>query len=82
MGCGDIKPARALGSLMGWPDIALAVILAFITGAIWGSVLILQRKKGMKDSLPFGPFIVLGVTLVFFFRGDILNGYFTIFGIY
>ena len=82
MGFGDVKLAGALGSLMGWPDIALAVILAFITGAIWGSALILQKKKGMKDSLPFGPFIVLGVVLVFFFGGDILNGYFTIFGIY
>jgi len=82
MGFGDVKLAGALGSLMGWPDIVLAVILAFITGAIWGVVLILQKKKSIKDSLPFGPFIVLGAVLVFFFGGDILNSYFVIFGIY
>ena len=82
MGFGDVKLAGALGSLMGWPDIALVVVLSFITGAIWGTALIIQKKKSMKDSLPFGPFIVLGAVLVFFFGGDILNGYFSIFGIY
>ena len=82
MGFGDVKFAGAVGSLMGWPDTVLALMLAFITGAIWGVALILNKKKKMKDSVPFGPFIVLGVTLVFFFGYDILNGYFAAFGIY
>jgi prepilin signal peptidase PulO-like enzyme (type II secretory pathway) len=81
MGFGDVKLATAVGLLMGWPDSFMAMILAFITGAVWGMVLILRRKKGMKDTMPFGPFIVLGVTLVFFFGYHILNGYFAIFGL-
>ena len=81
MGFGDVKLAVAVGLLMGWPDSIMAMILAFITGAVWGMVLILRREKGMKDTMPFGPFIVLGVTLVFFFGYHILNGYFAAFGL-
>jgi len=82
MGFGDVKFAGAIGALLGWPDVALALILAFVIGAAWGSFLILRNKKTMKDNLPFGPFMAVGVTLVFFFGYDILNGYFALFGIY
>jgi len=81
MGFGDVKLAGAVGLLLGWPDIALALILAFITGAVYGSALILRGKKEMKSVIPFGPFIILGVTLVFFFGYYILNGYFSAFGL-
>jgi len=81
MGFGDVKLAGALGVLVGWPDIALSLILAFITGGIYGSILILRKRKDMKDSIPFGPFIILGVTLVFFFGYYILNGYFAAFSL-
>lgn len=82
MGFGDVKFAGAIGALLGWPDVSMALILAFVIGAVWGSFLILRNKKTMKDNLPFGPFMVVGVTLVFFFGYDILNGYFALFGIY
>lgn len=82
MGFGDVKLAGAVGFLLGWPDIFLALILAFVTGAIYGLALILRGKKDMRDTIPFGPFIILGVTLVFFFGYYILNGYFAAFQIY
>ena len=82
MGFGDVKLAGAAGILIGWPDIGVAILLAFITGAVYGSALILRKRKNMKDSIPFGPFIILGVTLVFFFGYYILNGYFAFFGVY
>ena len=82
MGFGDVKLAGALGALVGWPDIGMALILSFITGAIYGIYLMARGRKGMKDSIPFGPFIILGVTLVFFFGYYILNGYFAFFGVY
>jgi len=82
MGFGDVKLAGAIGLLLGWPDIVLALILSFVTGAIYGSFLILRGRKSMKDAIPFGPFIILGVTLVFFFGYYILNGYFAAFPIY
>ncbi|MDP2650691.1 MAG: prepilin peptidase [bacterium] len=82
MGLGDVKFAGALGILLGWPDAALALILAFIVGGFLAAPLIIAKRKGMKDALPFGPFIVIGVTLVFFFGYHILNGYFQLFSLY
>ena len=79
MGLGDVKLAAALGLLMGWPDIALALILAFITGAVLSLTLIFTKRKSIKDYVPFGPFIALGVVLVFFFGYEILNLYFRFF---
>ncbi len=79
MGLGDVKLSAALGLLMGWPDIVLALILAFITGAVLSLALIFTKRKSMKDYVPFGPFIALGVVLVFFFGQEILNLYFRFF---
>ncbi|MBI3088830.1 MAG: prepilin peptidase [Candidatus Colwellbacteria bacterium] len=82
MGFGDVKLAGALGLLLGWPDAALALVLAFLVGSFFVLPLLLTRKKALRDALPFGPFMVLGVTLVFFFGYHILNGYFQIIGLY
>lgn len=79
MGFGDVKLALAAGFLLGLPDMILATMLAFITGALSGVFLMIRRRKGIKDYLPFGPFIALGITLVFFFGYDIVDGYFKFF---
>lgn len=81
MGFGDVKLALASGLILGWPDIVLAVIIAFIIGGIFGAYLLISGRLGMKDRVPFAPFFVLGIALVFFFGEAILKGYFTLFGL-
>ena len=66
MGLGDAYAAMLVGVLVGWPNIFWALILAFATGAIWGIVLILMKKKTMKSQVPFAPFLLLGAALVIF----------------
>ena len=79
MGLGDVKLAFALGLLMGYPDGIVALMLAFIVGALVSGGLLLIRKKKIKEYVPFGPFIVLGATIVFFFGEKLLYLYFKIF---
>lgn len=80
MGFGDVKMAIAAGFLLGFPDMVLATMIAFIIGAISGLILILLRKKkGIKDTIPFGPFIALGIIITVFFGYDIISGYFSFF---
>jgi len=81
MGFGDVKLAAALGLFIGWPDIALALALAFITGAAVSLILIFLKRKTIKDYVPFGPFIALGVILVFFYGYQILYLYFHFFNL-
>lgn len=81
MGLGDMKLGGALGAVLGFPDIAFAIMLAFITGALVSIPLLLLRRRGLKDALPFGPFIILGAALAVFFGHDLLNAYFTVFNL-
>src|SRR3989344_4779021 len=73
MGFGDVKLAFLLGIILGFPKIIAAFYLAFLTGAIVGSILIVWRKKKLKSSIPFGPFLILGSILSIFFGEKILQ---------
>lgn len=81
MGMGDLKLMAALGLLFGWPDILMIFISASVIGAAVSLVLMALRKKTMKSHLPFGPFLVLGAWLTFFFGSAILRVYFNFFGL-
>ena len=69
MGMGDLKLMFSLGFVFGWPDIALVIAIAFVVGALFGGILLLG-KLNLKSAIPFGPFIVVGSLLVFFFGSD------------
>jgi len=81
MGLGDVKLALALGLVLGWPDIGLTIMLAFILGGIAGLFLLLRHKTTMKGRLPFGPFLVIGSLLTVLFGERIISSYFSLFGI-
>ncbi len=79
MGWGDFKLAGALGLIFGWPDALVIVFLSFIIGAITVAPLLFKKQKTMKDVVPFGPFLIIGASLVFFFGYEIVDGYFKLF---
>ncbi len=81
MGLGDLKLVAALGLIFGWPDILMVLFLAFIIGALISVIFLLLKKKSMKDMVPFGPFLVMGAVLTFFFGERIISGYFSLFGL-
>lgn len=66
MGMGDVKLAGALGLWLGLPGIFYTLGLAFIIGGVFGVALLLTRRKKIKDVVPFGPFLTLGVLLTIF----------------
>ncbi len=79
MGWGDFKLVGALGVIFGWPDIIFLLAFSFIIGSVYGLYVLATGKKGMKDSVPFGPFLVFGSLALIFFGNDILRSYFSIF---
>jgi prepilin signal peptidase PulO-like enzyme (type II secretory pathway) len=81
MGIGDLKFIVALGLIFGWPDIIFLMIFAFIAGSIFGIYLLIKRIKGFKDSVPFGPFLIIGALILMFFGQNILGQYFEVFGL-
>lgn len=75
MGGGDIKFAALLGLMVGFPGILLAIWISVIGGGIIAIGLILSRKKGRKDTIPFGPFMAIGAAAVLIAGPDIVNWY-------
>lgn len=67
MGLGDAKLAVGLGWLFGVLGMLSGVVLAFWIGAFISILLVVfSRKYGMKSEIPFAPYLVFGVFLVFF----------------
>lgn len=62
-GFGDVKLAFMLGLFLafrGWEHLLVGIFLAFFIGGVIALALLLTRKKGRKDAVPFGPSLVLG----------------------
>ncbi len=74
-GFGDVKLAPSLGLLLGWPRIIPGVFSAFIIGAVVGVGVILAGKKKFGQTIPFGPFLVLGVAAGLLFGNQIWSWY-------
>lgn len=80
MGLGDGKLALGIGWFLGLSLGASAVMLSFWIGALVSVALMLffslnlrDKRITMKSEIPFGPFLILGLVLVFFFEINIFN---------
>lgn len=69
MGDGDILLAGFMGLFLGFPNTVLAFYIAFISGALVGVALIYGKKVKRLSPIPFGPFLI-GGTLVAYFWGE------------
>lgn len=69
MGDGDIFLALFMGLFLGFPNTIIAFYMAFIVGAMVGVLLIYKKKVGRLTPIPFGPFLILG-TLVAYWWGE------------
>ena len=71
MGFGDVKLAFSIGLLLGVKNGFLSLYFAFILGALIGILAILFKKKKFKSKIAFGPFLISGLLLVFFWQEKI-----------
>ena len=60
MGLGDLKLAAMLGAFLGGCSGLYALFAAVMAGGVVAAGLLLTRRKGRKDLVPFGPFLALG----------------------
>ena len=72
IGFGDVKFGFFMGLLLGFPDILLALYIAFLTGGVVAIILVLWKKKGMKSEVAFGPFLIIGTYVSFFLSALIM----------
>lgn len=68
MGLGDVKLAVLGGVLVGPKHVLLWLFLAFLTGALASIILIMLKKKAIKDKIAFGPFLISSILFVFIYE--------------
>lgn len=78
MGFGDVKLAAVLGAMLGWKVVLVAIMMAFIIGAVAG---VIGRLLGGSRMVPFGPSLAIGGVLALFVGQPLLQWYLGILGI-
>src|SRR5699024_2642767 len=75
MGAGDMKLFGVIGIVLGWKNVLLAFFIAAFLGAFIGGILMLVNKVKKKQPIPFGPYIVIGALISYFYGEQILTFY-------
>lgn len=81
MGGGDIKLAFAMGLMLGAQGTAVAMLLAFNVAAAVGIAMIATGRRGRRDQIPFGPFLVGGTVVAFLFGRALVAWYLQVNGL-
>ncbi|MDP2642263.1 MAG: prepilin peptidase [Candidatus Peregrinibacteria bacterium] len=76
IGGGDLRLGFLMGVLLGWEKGLVALIIAYMVGALLSLILLGMKKLDRKSQIPFGPFLVTGTLIAFFFGQQILDWYF------
>lgn len=77
MGGGDMKLFALLGIVLGWKSTLLTLFISSLTGAVLGIVLILIGIVRRRQRVPFGPFIIAGALISYFYGESIIYLYLT-----
>ncbi len=80
VGGGDLRLGLVMGTLLGFPLILYAFLIAYVSGGIVATFFLLTKRLHRHDRLPFAPFLVLG-TLIMLLWGDTLIWYNSLLGI-
>ena len=78
MGLGDVKFAFLMGLILGFPNIFVALFLAFTLGSLVGILLMGAGKKTLQSQLPFGTFLTLATFTSLFWGDKIFNWYWNV----
>ncbi len=81
MGYGDFKLFAALGAWLGWQLLPLVILLAAVTGAVLGLLMIALRGRDRAAPMPFGPYLAAAGWLAMMFGPDLLSGYLRLSGL-
>lgn len=75
VGGGDIRLGLFMGIILGWPNILVGLLLAYIFGAVAGVMLILLKRRKIRSEIPFGTFLTVGTLVAMFWGTSIINWY-------
>ncbi len=76
-GFGDVTLAGVIGLAVGWPGVLIALFLGVLGAGLFSGALILgmflMRRYAPFMAIPYGPFLILGGSLVYFGGPDVIR---------
>ena len=76
LGMGDVKMLAMIGAFIGWKLTILAFLIASCAASVVGLALLVTRRAGLKDALPFGCFLAAGAAVAATTGPSLLEWYF------
>lgn len=80
IGAGDILLGLALGLLLGWQKVLVALLLSYLLGSVISLGIIFRNhlRKIENNYIAFGPFLILGSIISYFFGTKLIQIYFNL----
>ena len=75
IGGGDIRLGVLMGVILGWKLTLVALMLAYVLGAVVGVGLLLFKKAKKNSEIPFGTFLTIATFVVMFWGNELLGWY-------
>ena len=75
MGWGDVKLVALIGLATGFPLIFIALVIGAILGGLVAIALLVSKKRGRKEAIPFGPFLSVAAMITLIWGEEILGCY-------
>ncbi len=75
MGWGDVKLAALIGLATGFPLVLVALVIGAIIGGLVAVALLIAKKRGRKEAIPFAPFLSLATLITLLWGSSILDWY-------
>jgi leader peptidase (prepilin peptidase)/N-methyltransferase len=75
LGMGDAKLAAMLGAFFGWRAIIFILLMSSLLGTVVGLIYIMISRRGLKQPIPYGPFLAFAAGLYLFFGPQIIDWY-------
>jgi leader peptidase (prepilin peptidase) / N-methyltransferase len=71
MGHGDFKLFAVFGAWIGWQTLPLLILLAALSGAVLGIIMLWFKKQKFSQPIPFGPFLAVIGWILFMFHNEL-----------
>jgi prepilin signal peptidase PulO-like enzyme (type II secretory pathway) len=75
IGGGDVRLGVMMGALLGFPNILVALFIAYVGGGLVSLPLLIFKKKGMQSQIPFGTFLSVATLVTMLWGSQIASWY-------
>lgn len=78
MGFGDVKFSLIMGFILGFPKGLVGFFVSFVVGGVVGAMLLLVGKRKVGQTVPFGPFLVVGFVVALVWGEQLWSAYYSL----